>query len=150
MKEQKKQHLDMLQNVITRMASNSFLIKGWSVSLISAILIFADKDNNINFIYITFLPLLVFWFLDAYYLQLEKKFRKLYEKVQEDYLKDENNINLFSMNPKNETVENIFEILFWNRSITPLYFGILIILIVITTTINYNVIISHICKLMCK
>lgn len=152
-KEEKKQHLDMLQNVISRMASNSFLIKGWSVSLITAILIFADKDNNINFIYVTFLPLLIFWFLDAYYLQIEKKFRSLYEKVREDYknnIENTENVELFYMNPKNEKVENIFQILFWNRSITPLYLGILIILIGIITVINYNSIISHFCKLVCK
>jgi len=32
MMENKIKHLEMLQNVIARMASNSFIIKGWSVT----------------------------------------------------------------------------------------------------------------------
>ena len=33
--ENKRAHLEMIQAVITRMAGNSFLIKGWSVTLVA-------------------------------------------------------------------------------------------------------------------
>ncbi|MEN9503463.1 MAG: hypothetical protein RI964_2748 [Pseudomonadota bacterium] len=42
-------HLEMLQQVITRMASNSFLIKGWSITLISALLAFAQYFGQFRY-----------------------------------------------------------------------------------------------------
>lgn len=36
--ENKRAHLEMLQGVINRLAGNSLLIKGWSVSLVAALL----------------------------------------------------------------------------------------------------------------
>ena len=37
--EKKIKHLEMIQAVIVRMGNNSFLLKGWSVTLISAYLL---------------------------------------------------------------------------------------------------------------
>lgn len=132
MLEIKKQHMDMIQNIITRMASNSFLVKGWSISLISAILIFANKDNNSNYIIVTFLPAISFWILDAYYLQLERKFRELYKEVQQDYVNDINNVALFSMNISNYKVASIPRIMF-TISVAPIHLVILITIITIAT-----------------
>jgi hypothetical protein len=49
--DKKISHLQMLQAVITRMAGNSFLLKGWSVTLVSAPFALAAAKANINFIY---------------------------------------------------------------------------------------------------
>lgn len=38
MEEARLEHLKMIQTVITRMAQNSFLLKGWSVTLVSAMI----------------------------------------------------------------------------------------------------------------
>jgi len=35
--ENKIKHLEMIQGVINRMASNSFALKGWAVTLVSGI-----------------------------------------------------------------------------------------------------------------
>ena len=35
--ENKQKHLELIQGVINRLSSNSFLLKGWSVVLISAL-----------------------------------------------------------------------------------------------------------------
>jgi len=35
--EAKLKHLEMIQDVIKRMASNSFLLKGWSLTLVVAL-----------------------------------------------------------------------------------------------------------------
>ena len=48
--EQKLKHLEFIQNVINRMNSNSFLIKGWAVTLIAAIFALAAKDSNFQYI----------------------------------------------------------------------------------------------------
>lgn len=132
MQEYKKQHMDMVQNIMTRMANNSFLIKGWSISLISAILIFANKDNNSSYILITFLPALSFWVLDSYYLQLERKFRELYRDVQLDYVNNTSNVDLFSMNINKYKVASIPEIMF-SLPIVPIHLVILVTIIAITT-----------------
>ena len=45
--ENKVAHLEMIQRVIARMASNSFLIKRWSVTLVVALFALAAADRNV-------------------------------------------------------------------------------------------------------
>ncbi len=121
---EKKEHLKMIEDIITRMASNSFQLKSWTVSLISAILIFADFNNEISFIWIAYIPIFVFWALDAFYLQLERKYRGLYNSVQKDLINDTNNVPYFDMNTSNVPVNSIVRIMF-SKSIWPVYVVIL-------------------------
>jgi hypothetical protein len=79
--ESKLKHLDLIQGVINRMANTSFLLKGWSVTLISALFALAAKDSNSLFIYLAYFPCVAFWSLDGYFLWQERMYRKLYEKV---------------------------------------------------------------------
>ena len=81
--EGKIAHLGFIQSAINRMGNNSFLIKGWTVTLVAAIFTLAPKDTNQNFIYISLFPIIAFWLLDSYYLRQERLFRKLYDKVTE-------------------------------------------------------------------
>jgi hypothetical protein len=37
MDENKRKHLEFIQGVITRMNTSSFLIKGWTITLVSAL-----------------------------------------------------------------------------------------------------------------
>jgi hypothetical protein len=55
MMEKKLKHLEFIQLVITRMNVNSFLLKGWTVSLVAALFAFAAKDLNIKYIIITYI-----------------------------------------------------------------------------------------------
>src|SRR2546426_9868329 len=80
-KDEEAVYLQIVQGVITRMGSNSFVLKGWNVTLVSALFALAAEDSNSRFILIAILPTLAFWFLDAYYLRQERLFRKLYEDV---------------------------------------------------------------------
>lgn len=76
-----RKSLDYTQDIIKRQSSNSFKIKGWSVTLIVVVLLF--RSNKYQFLS-AFIPLFGFWYLDAYYLRLERKYRKLYsEKISE-------------------------------------------------------------------
>lgn len=90
--EDKRKHLDFIQGVINRMASNSFLFKGWSITIIAGITAFATKDSNAMLMAVPIVATLLFWGVDAYYLALERAFRKLYNNVaglpadQIDYL----------------------------------------------------------------
>ena len=79
--EEKSKHLEFIQNVITRMNTNSFQIKGWTITIVSATLALYASTKNECFILIGIFPSLIFWFLDAYYLTQERKFRGLYNDV---------------------------------------------------------------------
>lgn len=87
--ESKHKHLEFIQTVINRMASHSFLIKGWAITLVVGLFALLDK----KYIVIAFLPVIVFWALDGYFLSRERKFRYLYDEVRE---RDEEKID-FSM-----------------------------------------------------
>jgi hypothetical protein len=80
------EHLKMIQDVVKRMAGNSFLLKGWTVTLVSAIFAIAvkeaDKGLDRRLMLIAWGPVLVFGLLDAYYLWQEQLFRKLYDHVR--------------------------------------------------------------------
>ena len=80
--ESKIAHLEMVQAVITRMAGNSFLIKGWSVTLVAALFALAAAHTNPLFVYLAYFPTFMFWALDAYFLRQERLFRKLYDYVR--------------------------------------------------------------------
>jgi len=81
MNEKKLKHLEFIQNIITRMNANSFVIKGWSVTLVSALFALAADKTNLFFVLIAYLPALVFWGLDGFFLSTEKQYRELYEEV---------------------------------------------------------------------
>lgn len=92
--EKKLKHLEMIQAVISRMAGNSFLLKGWSVTLAAAVIaLAANKESHALLTLIALLPVLMFWLLDGYYLHQERLFRKLYDHVR---LQDDDAVD-FSM-----------------------------------------------------
>jgi len=80
--EAKLKHLELIQGVINRMASNSFFLKGWCVTLVSAVLALSAKDADRRFALLAYYPVLMFWILDGYFLRQERLFRKLYDKVR--------------------------------------------------------------------
>ena len=79
--EKKMKHLEMIQAIITRMASNSFKLKGWAVTLVSGIYALASKDVDKMYFLVAFIPIVVFWGLDSFYLLQERLYRTLYNKV---------------------------------------------------------------------
>ena len=83
-------HLEMIQGVINRLAQNSFMLKGWSVVIVSALFALAAKDAERSFAFLAFFPALCFWILDGYFLRQERLFRALYDYVR---LKKESDID---------------------------------------------------------
>jgi hypothetical protein len=75
-------HLGLIQAVIARMAQNSFLLKGWAVTLVAALFALAAADTREQIALLGLLPALVFWGLDAYYLRQERLFCALYDFVR--------------------------------------------------------------------
>ena len=75
-------HLELIQGVINRMGQVSFLLKGWTVTLVVAS--FVVIPNSADWILILFIlaPICVFWGLDAFYLRQERLFICLYDAVR--------------------------------------------------------------------
>ena len=80
--EAKLKHLEFIQGVINRLATNSFRMKGWAVVLVSALMVLLAREDRIEFAYVGFVPVLVFWGLDGYFLWQERLFRDLYDHVR--------------------------------------------------------------------
>ena len=79
--DNKIKHLEMIQAVINRMASNSFMLKGWAVTLVAGIMALSAKDTDKMYFLVAYIPIIIFWLLDSYYLLQGRLYRKLYEKV---------------------------------------------------------------------
>ena len=80
-----RQHLSFIQGVITRMNSNSFSMKGWMVAIVSALCAVYASNSTADAAYIYIIAAIIadilFCLLDAYYLKMEKEYRKLYDQV---------------------------------------------------------------------
>jgi hypothetical protein len=87
--EQRIKHLEMVQAVIARLGNDSFLIKGWAITVVGVFLGLAVNSQKPLLALISIVPTLMFWGLDTYYLRSERLFRLFYERVRlggEDYL----------------------------------------------------------------
>lgn len=131
--------IDLIQGVITRMANNSFMLKGWIVSLIAVLLaltdqtIVATKLTYFNFILI--LPVLVFWYLDAFFLHKEKCYRKLYDWVIANRMTSDEFLYSLDYSRFEPQEKSVWEIMFKNKTLFPFY-GLIAIALVILSIHN--------------
>ena len=73
--ENKLKHLEFIQAVINRMANTSFLLKGWSITIIAGLFAFSAKENERILLAMALILTGVFWFLDTFFLWQERLFR---------------------------------------------------------------------------
>ena len=129
MDEEKRQHLEFIQNVITRMNTNSFQIKGMAITIVAALLAIYASTTNVAFVFLSIAPTLLFWFLDSYYLQQERKFRGVYNNVCG--LKTDVEIKLYEMPiQKFQRGQYSFCKVFFSKTIAWLYGTIIFLLFV--------------------
>lgn len=125
--------LDLIQSCITRMAQNSFTIKGWYFALI--IVISAWKFDKPLFYSCTLLAVaLIFYALNMQFYIYERRFRELYSERIKLRCEDENYVDeLYSLALKKEKLW--FKLLFCkyvfkNKMLAFMYFGICLLLII--------------------
>lgn len=132
MHEGQVKHLDFIQAAIGRMAQNSFTMKGWAVTLVSAILVVAHEIGGWQYLLIALLPAFVFWGFDAYYLSLERMFRELYEEVrlqgETEWTKDPFRLDPYKMREK---VDNWLDTC-WSNCVVWLYLPMVILILLAT------------------
>ena len=126
--DQKLTHLQLIQGVINRLAQNSFLLKGWSVTLVAALFALAARDANKNYVIVAYVPVLVFWLIDAYFISRERLFRSLYDRTRE---KKEDEID-FSMNTDPyRNGKNSWAVSFFSRTLLLFYLSMVGIMLVV-------------------
>jgi hypothetical protein len=130
--EDKRKHLEFIQGVINRMASNSFLFKGWSITIIAGISAFAAKDSNSALMIVPIISTLLFWGVDAYYLMLERAFRNLYSTVSQ---KPANSID-YSMKPEGISASAWLKVLLGRWVLLLFYSTVLVMLVLLAFAIN--------------
>lgn len=79
--DRKVTHLTLIQGVVNRLSTNSFLLKGWSVLLVSALFGVHVVDSREKFVCLAYFPAFILWGLDGYFLAVERTYRKLYDHV---------------------------------------------------------------------
>lgn len=131
MSNEQIKHIEIIQSVVTRCNTNSFQIKGWCITVVSALLALYASTDTISMISIAILPILFFWFLDSFYLQTERRYTGLYN----DVISNDVNVPLFNMSiEKYEDGKYSYWDTFMSGTIwgfyVPLLFIILVLLII--------------------
>ena len=78
----RQKHLELIQGVINRLSTNSFLLKGWSVVLVSALFALSASDSRPAYVFLAYMPVIVFWGLDGFFLWQEQLYHALYDHVR--------------------------------------------------------------------
>ena len=126
-------HISILQNIVQRMAANSSSCKSWSITLASAILVIVADKGKPDFAWIAMLPTIVFAFLDAYYLALEKGFRETYNNfVKKLHSQELQPTDLYVIQPSGNTACHQFSAL---KSISVWGFYLPLVLLICITKI---------------
>ncbi|REH21513.1 hypothetical protein SAMN05428941_3335 [Streptomyces sp. 2114.2] len=96
-------HLEFIQATIARLGNNSFLIRGWTVTVTGALIAVSVQVNEWRIAAVALLIGFAFWILDASYLRRERMFRLLYDEAA---LRNPPRVPLFSMdiNPYMATI----------------------------------------------
>ena len=136
--------IDLIQNCISRMAQNSFLIKGWALTVVTVVLALMEK--NIDPIYlclVLFIPLMAFWYLDAFFLQTEKMYRKMYEWVIDVRPKNDFSL-LYDLNPHRfkDKVDSKQKVM-WSITLR-IFYGIPLFMVI--AIIVYQVLLKYVLK----
>jgi len=130
-------HLEFIQNVITRMNSNSFVIKGWAVTIVAALLaLCANKSLGFPvhfFLCIATLVIFMFWMLDAYYLSQERQYRELYNETICDLKTTDLSMNASGFNSDSNT----WLCSFFSKTLT-IFFGLLVFLTYVLALVLYK------------
>lgn len=129
-------HLDILQGIISRMAANSASCKNYCITLVTALLALAFGQSDVTqmLLYIAYIPIVLFFFLDAYYLSLECYFKGEYKTVVQKWQNDNLlAIDLFSIESSEKGLSGFLAVLksMKSFSVWPFYLSLLIVVVVL-------------------
>lgn len=95
--------IDIIQSCINKVEQNSFIIKGWSVSIVAVILTLTPDNLNRQFVSAVLAVItLAFWLLDAFFLRVDRLYRWKYDWVVNNRLSSL--AYIFDMDPYNSSM----------------------------------------------
>ena len=119
--EELHKELDLIQGCITRMAQNSFMIKGWFIAIIAGIFALLFVENNQIALIISLVITGLFWYLDAFFLKTERIYRSIYSWVLKERKKG-NRTNQYELNPMKFPVSGCSTMqVAWSKTLWPFY-----------------------------
>ena len=121
-----QKHVDIMQDVIRRMAENSRSCKVWCVTLVAATLVLVARTGEPRHALIALVPTALFYLLDAYYLMLERRFRKSYKTfVGKVHAGEVCASDLYAVTSEGSVVRGFLWSMFRSFSVVPFYFAVI-------------------------
>ena len=149
-----RQYLQMMQDNIARMANNSANCKTWMVTIVAGLCAIGCSIKDMNgWIFLAIIPVVVFWYLDTFYLQMERKMRNreldfilcrknIKNPKDENYLKALYNFSPLEKDELTDEEKNVGFVKtscrYFSKSIAPLYWGIIVVIIIISIILNWD------------
>ena len=101
--EELHKEIDLIQGCINRMSQNSFLIKGWTVTLFTVVLALlpekVEQNNRVLLGIVMLAVSIMFWYMDSFFLATEINYRKIYTWVLQERPKNNRQL-LYELNFK--------------------------------------------------
>jgi len=117
-----QKHLELNQNAIMRMGENSRSCKVWCVTLVAAVLVLVAQTGKANHALIALAPTVLFYVLDAYYLSLERGFRRSYGGfVRKIHAGQASSADLYTVAPAGSVPRGTLRAMFMSFSVLPFY-----------------------------
>ena len=118
-------HVEMMQGVINRMAENSRSCKVWCVILVAAVLVLVAGTGEPQHALIALAPTALFFVLDAYYLALERAFRRSYNAfVGKVHSGQVSTSDLYTVAPSGAIPGGTLWAMFKSVAVPPFYLGV--------------------------
>lgn len=133
--ENRVRYLEMIQAAISRTGTNSFALKSWTVTLVAGILALAAANTTNIYVLAALLPVVVFWILDAYYLQLERTYRSLFDSVRTSSGDVDFDMDLTKVKGRNPSGKSLrYSSCLWSKTEWPVYLPIGVIVMILKLT----------------
>lgn len=131
--------IDLVQNCINRMAQNSFMVKGWLITLLTVVIALLPQSINLRILCVVGLVIIIcFWYLDAFFLKTERLYRWKYEWIISN--RQTSSAHLYDLNPYNENMwvshdgakekkEPKIVCVMLSKTLTPIYLSLIMIVV---------------------
>ena len=133
-----EKEIDLIQSCISRMAQNSFIVKGWMITLLTVIIALLPKTFDIRLLCILGIVITsCFWYLDGFFLKTEKLYRWKYEWViknryeSDDFFYDLNPYNnkTWIKNNNDQKTEPYIVSIMFSKTLLPMYLPLVLAVI---------------------
>lgn len=129
-----EKNIDLIQSIVNRLSNNSTNCKSWCITIVSAIAMLSLDKSNLSLLDLCFLPIILFYFLDSFYLSLERNFIDLFNEFVKKYHNNQLTLNdMYNLDIKKGFFKRLglTIIAAFNSASTLPFYGIIVVLIII-------------------